>query len=374
MAVGELGATITSSDGHTWNTNPVAVEKYLNRIIYNGYLYVAVGDDGALISSDNGYDWFAQNTEVNNDLRGIVWTGTHFIVVSGRGGYSSKSVILKSTDGFIWDISFFGFPEKNLTALAWANNKFIAVGNIGFSDSNAYISSDGVTWSVIDMIEGNYSNVYWDGKNFIASGEGVFNISADGVNWQPKALPGRYDLYLSLFRVSWSGRVYVTAMFSGYIGTSSNVTDWQKHDPGARQYLLSSASSDLIHVVGGNWGDIYTSEDGSNWTLRITGTEMKILSIVWTGDRFVAVGKGSHINDDMNILTSADGISWIMRQSGTANALNDVIWTGSKLVAVGDNGTIIMSEQTFNTLNRSYPLVNLCKILTPIFDIEINIS
>src|SRR3982750_2846451 len=65
------------------------------------------------------------------------------------------------------------------------------------------------------------------------------------------------------------------------------------------------------------------------WTLRNSGSERDLYSIVWTGSQFVAVGGGGAI------LTSAEGASWTARTSGTTYPLTSVIRTGDGMVAAG---------------------------------------
>ncbi|MBN2036274.1 MAG: T9SS type A sorting domain-containing protein [Chitinispirillaceae bacterium] len=85
----------------------------------------------------------------------------------------------------------------------------------------------------------------------------------------------------------------------------------------------------------------------TQWTARESGTTLSLRSIVWTGERLVAVG------DSGIILTSENGETWEACSSGTNKDLASIAWTGEKLMAVGDLGAIISSTNAINWANQS---------------------
>ena len=77
------------------------------------------------------------------------------------------------------------------------------------------------------------------------------------------------------------------------------------------------------------------NEDG--WTARLKGLPVSLNDVIWSGERFIAVG------DDGVILSSRDGIDWAQQASGTLAALNDITTYGSDVVAVGEDGVVLIS-------------------------------
>ena len=74
-------------------------------------------------------------------------------------------------------------------------------------------------------------------------------------------------------------------------------------------------------------------------TAANSSTSGDLRAIVWSGERFVAVG------EDGSIVYSNDGDTWhAVASLPTSNHLNDVAWSGKRFVAVGSNGTILVAE------------------------------
>jgi hypothetical protein len=77
------------------------------------------------------------------------------------------------------------------------------------------------------------------------------------------------------------------------------------------------------------------NDDG--WTARLKGLPVGHNAVVWSGDKFIAVG------EDGVILTSQDGIDWVQKVSGTDAGLNNITSEGSVIVAVGQDGAVLLS-------------------------------
>ena len=77
------------------------------------------------------------------------------------------------------------------------------------------------------------------------------------------------------------------------------------------------------------------NDDG--WTARLLGLPIGLNDVIWSGERFVAVG------EDGVILTSEDGIEWVQQESGTGAGLNDITSYRSDIVAVGQDGVVLLS-------------------------------
>lgn len=98
-----------------------------------------------------------------------------------------------------------------------------------------------------------------------------------------------------------------------------------------------------FHAVG-DAGGIYHSMNGVNWESPVSITNNRLMSIAWSGNKFVALG------ENKTILISGDGENWTTVSSGVVSdyRLNSVCWNGNKFLAVGwdvsDNKSVIVSS------------------------------
>jgi hypothetical protein len=126
----------------------------------------------------------------------------------------------------------------------------------------------------------------------------------------------------------------------GMIWTSTNGTSWTSRQTTTTNGLNSVAWGPVVVIVG-NTGTIYTATVQAPTTLtgRTSGTSRDLHGVTWDSvqSQFVAVGLGG------TILTSQTGSTWTQRVSGTTANLRAVTRNGSILVAVGDAGIILTS-------------------------------
>lgn len=121
---------------------------------------------------------------------------------------------------------------------------------------------------------------------------------------------------------------HVVVGVRGYIATSSDSgATWTRRNPGVTDHLMSVLWNGTQFVAVGNC--IVTSPDGMVWTLRSARGLPEMSKVAWNGSLFVAVG----ING--TIRTSPDGVTWTNRTSPTSRWLRSVTWTGSRWVSVG---------------------------------------
>ena len=144
-ATGKSGTILTSSDGITWTKRTSDTRRELYGIAFGEGRFVAVSNDfwcsdvRAFVSRD-GISWEAEDTDSGEDLRGICHGGGAFIAVGGNyrsGGRGNIDitqtndrgcVIVSSRNGISWREN--ECPAgRQLHAVAYGNNRFVAVGN-----------------------------------------------------------------------------------------------------------------------------------------------------------------------------------------------------------------------------------------------------
>ncbi|MBN1186503.1 MAG: hypothetical protein JXB49_29780 [Bacteroidales bacterium] len=84
----------------------------------------------------------------------------------------------------------------------------------------------------------------------------------------------------------------------------------------------------------------------TKWTVRESGTDLNLKSIVWTGAKLVVVG------DSGIILTSDNGENWESCSSGTKMDLSSIAWASKNLFASGDSGIILSSDNYINWVKQ----------------------
>lgn len=127
------------------------------------------------------------------------------------------------------------------------------------------------------------------------------------------------------------------AIFNVGEGLAEPIDYWHGRDSFPEGRPLRIYYGNGLFLAVGEFGAIYTSGDGANWTWRNSGTNHFIYDIAHGGGTFVAVGA------DGTILTSSDGVTWISQNAGISGLLSGITYGRDIFVAVGDHGLILTS-------------------------------
>lgn len=200
---------------------------------------------------------------------------------------------------------------RNFTSIAYDGRTLLAA----LHSRDVYASTDGLAWNKVGTHIGHY--VRHAGDYFFAFLPWL-RTSKDGITWTAQEIDRNNDSpYLE--DVAYNGSLYVAV-------------GWDDNQDSAL---------------------LITSPDAVRWTrLRIGGIYRSLLSVVWTGTRFVVVGESMGAAGDTNgvvtgnpgpILTSEDGVTWTRRKTVTPFDVTKVIWTGKRVVAIG--GSVMTSPE-----------------------------
>jgi flagellin len=271
--------------------------------------------DEANISVESAYENISVSTQgtsedgKKSDLQGIAYNNNGLYVM-----VSSDGKIFSSTDGRNWAERNSGTGMK-LFSVIWGNKQFIAVGWEG----TIIYSIDGIKWDAIDSgVAITLNKIIWDGEHYLAIGSGTILVSSDGKAWVEKESPYLEDFingvdkyYYNIADILWDGNQFIAA---------------------------------------GEGNFIITSADLDNWVVRVphSGGNGMFCDLEWDGDIYVVVG------DHLAMSTSADGHEWVDKSLEIENienvndyytlCLNSIIWGGNKFIAVGQRGLIIESK------------------------------
>ena len=254
----------------------------VNSIIYADGKYFAVGDSGIVLISPDGIRWSGVSTPTQNALRSVAWAQTtpsgvpHFTAVGDAGA------IVQSLDGLKWFSCSGG--TKNLRAVAWGNNMFLAVG-----DNQVLVSQNGAAWtpSAVSSYAGNLRAIIFADSQFAAVGDrdSVFLFSK-GNSVQMHTISSQASSPHRYSSIAWGNKTFV---------------------------VFDSTASAVL-----------SSSDGVVWDMRLNcgGSSISRFSnIAWTGSSFVfSRTSGKALDIDGSLYSSADGRTWpLASQTGLAS-------------------------------------------------------
>ncbi len=122
-----------------------------------------------------------------------------------------------------------------------------------------------------------------------------------------------------------------------YGANASSVTDsatWIQRISSDTNWTITSVIwTGARFVATGRGGDWYVSTNGVQWTTYLNGNIFTLVNRIATdGTNYVAVGDGGGVYRSSNITSTSGWSNW--SQSG-ANLFYDIIWTGEQFVCVG---------------------------------------
>jgi hypothetical protein len=233
MSITTISKCAYSTDGINWteSNNTSAIPSEISAVAYGGGKFVAVSSDAyhEAVYSTDGINW----TESNNGeldeimLRGVAYGGDKWVAVGlGYQGplyYNGK--IVYSLNGISWTAAATPSPNATHRSVAYADGKWVAVG-----DSRSFYSTDGINWTVISWTEAlqeapaGVDVAYGNGK-FVVGGSdsGRIFYSSDGINWLlGPSLPSTYQVvsHLAYGGGKW---VVLVKLKAGYGGGDNSI-------------------------------------------------------------------------------------------------------------------------------------------------------
>lgn len=231
-------------------------------------LFVAVGHRGLRMVSVDGKEWtHLQTGKEGETYRAVSFGNGRFV---GVGSFGGANIIASTSDGMTWPTSSRDARYVSyLRGLGFGKGMFLGLGGdpgaVGASSPFIMTSEDGQKWSDLTPISGKnmLRRVCFGNDRFVAVGDrGRRAASPDGKEWTD----------------------------------APNVK--------AIDTLIDVTFGNGVFVGVGLHGLRMSSEDGVKWSERVVGEEGEhINSVIWTGERFAAVGQGA-------TYLSPDGMKW----------------------------------------------------------------
>ena len=346
VAVGNNGSVLTSSDATTWSPVYANTDKTLNGICFGNGLFVAVGVDGIIISSDDGITWTKSTSTALVNLTSVIFAGDSSpgSAINNFVATSTTGQIIISADASAWVTATSGVTVS-LNGIAYNDNLIVAVGHEG----TILTSTDSIVWTVEDSPTSyNLRTVSYDYDQWIIAGEvSVVLISVDGMNWG-------YG-FTDTFRAAAKSSISNVTVFVGDGGVIYKTSDiaLTPCNSGTSENLYDVIYAGNRFVAVGTNGTILTSDDGTTWTSRTSGTSYDLNRLIFNSstNKFVAVGNHG------TVLTSTFGSIWISQSSGTTYNLYGIdIWNSlngdTTYIVVGANGKILTSTNAYSWTSR----------------------
>ena len=291
VVVGSGGVIVAGTGARgDWRAGRSATAVDLRGVAWTGRRFVAVGDEGTVVESADGLRWHLAASAMPCALLGVARAGRRLTAVGGDG------TVLVSANGRRWQ-RVPRFTSADLYSVARGSGGFVAVGTGGA----AFRSSDGRHWIADRRVTRlNLHTVAWTGSGYLAGGDiGVMLSSRNGRGWRVVSFPGFHAV-----RAVAVGARTVVAAGSGTVARRAPGGRWQLQAVGFQHFWTGAAyGAGRFVIVGHNGTALISTDSGRIWTPATTGVAVNLDAITWTGDEFLATGKGIAV-------ASPNGVTW----------------------------------------------------------------
>lgn len=214
--------------------------------------------------------------------------------------------------------------------------------------TNVFASTNGVDWSGFYAgTNVNFLDASYAAGVFLLSGASSTILTATNIDFSCAAkwpyTNCNWTLRTSGYSEPLRGITFGNGLFVA-VGTlvamvSSNLNSWTTN---VNPFLGSVAfgvtfGNGLFVAVAAGTKLIFTSTNGSQWTMRLQSSSYSLYGVTFANGLFVAVGSAGAI------VTSTDGITWTKRPPPTTADLRGITYGNGTFVATGTGGTIIQS-------------------------------
>ena len=422
VVVGENGTILRSTSGTSWSKTTSGTA-HLNRVRYlgsggAGQFYI-VGNGGVALSSATGSaPWTLLNTGSTNNLYDVALNDTGLLAVG------DQEVRFQASGQTTWTNQVTDLPTNAPPAWVYlsahgVSNSWLVAGRTGLLIEGSRTNGASLyTWqpSPDDSSHAWLWDVTVQRGIYVAAGDlATIMTSLDGILWAREVVPlphtnvvllgvgGTTNLLLAAGNagnvlISHAGLTNLTV--TNYVGTNIVITNttfdtlgliWTNLPAFTTNTLQGVAAASNLFVLSGDWGSIFTSPDGTNWTARATPTTNFLSGVAPGPANWIAVGKNGtllrsgpdaaswatvslgttnwlyrvrHVGGQFVVVgqngalyTSADGTNWAARASGTTRWLNDVTFVGGTWFVVGTQGLLLSSSNLVSWTSLSVPSI-----------------
>ncbi len=369
VMTGTYTGVLTSSDGDSWVQRSIDQANWIWALAYGNGQWVCVDTGGKLYSSTDAGSWRLQGTvpvDNNQWIEDIHHADGQWIAVSDKPSTTGSGKIFSSTDLESWTLRE-EVPLHKLLSVSHANGLWIACGGAnGIADAIAdsgyeggvmLTSPDGITWTERPIARStiNWEVAHGNGRWLAASSShGGLAYSDNGINWHSHQAHSIDTLPLIL-DADYHDGMWVASQTEGTILQSTDGKHW------ISRVLDDRELSDWFQVVhysetfgkwyvGGDFGRLYTSDDGVVWervSIGIRGVE----GIAEGNGKILCVGRS------WDVYESTNGMTWAEAdhpQKGVAEGrYKAVSYQNGTWALCGSAGTVVYSTDDGDSWSKS---------------------
>lgn len=293
-----------------------------------------------------GIDWFESSPQMTNEysyLNGIAYGNGVFVALEDY--FLGSNVAFYSEDGIIWKTAT--LPKRGRWSLcAYGAGKFIALCSSSSDEHEATCrdgaySKDGVNWTAFTLpLTSNELNISWyslfyGGEYFILTSNTTgapMLRSKDGIKWSRAS-----SINTGGSLAYGNGKYVMTFSYDRNLYYSDDAVTW---DSSAIPYAVD----EIVYGNGKFFAfrqneETLSSDDGIVWESLQESVPEHILSVVYGGDKFVAIT----LQKD-KVLYSFDGAIWYETDCPDLGSIWQKICYGKdRFVAVGGKGNAMYS-------------------------------
>ncbi len=349
---GAGGVILRSTDGATWTRQTSGTTNALNGVGVVGGSFVVAGDGGVTLFSPEGTAWTRSSMENKFSNSTALATAADRAVMVGRAGE-----IYTSNHPGAWQRVTTGTGETR-AAVVFGGGRFVSVGSRTDPITNTVntpisYSADGRRWTRATtstaLNAANLFNVAYAQNTFVAVGDlGRIFTSANGADWTSRTS----GLTTSLFAVAGGPAGFAAAGSNGAIVSSADGITWETRASGTTNSLNSLTHGAGRFVAVGNNGAIVSSTDGATWTVASSGVTASLIVVRWFENvGFLAAGNSG------TMLSSTDGLTWQQVETGITAFISTLAQTPIGILAgAGTNGIMLLSLDGNSWSNATCPV------------------
>jgi hypothetical protein len=357
---------------------PVSTAPYLS-IAWNGSVFVVVDTSSSMYKySYDGISW--SNASVpsltTNKPYNAKWLGDKMVITGNLQSSAQENVIITSPDGINYSITKtengvqLRDVETNLeyrNRITFPHSVNLALGGTAGESTTlrtkiAYSLDNGISWrkstNASDVFSGKVNDAVWNGRIWVAVGEGTGNtiaISKNGETWQGC---GINTIPTSGNCVRWSNELNIFVAGGNGINAGSICASsvdgifWMKNSLTKMLPVNALEYNGNIWVIGGKPTDasnasLAYSLNGISWTSVPYMFTTDVSNIVWNDSYWTAYGRSGNYSQ---IATSNDGMNWTINNS---DLVPSPFYNDTFFLQGGSNNTYLKSIDNATRITSS---------------------
>lgn len=246
----------------------------ISKMIYAANRFVGVG--GSYVAySDNGVN-FTYTT-----IPGQTSAASYGDIAYGNGVFVAVNAQNVNSTAYSYDGASWGTTSIATgihRTVGFGNGKFFTTAEAG---GNAYISTDGRNWSIVGNLGGFGREIYFANGYFLSPRGLNLYYSVDAASWKLANTPGSNSIHA----ITYGKGLYLAADYnSAQYYTSTDLVTWTRRTIDNLVWTGASYVNGVFYLIPNNYGAIYHSLDGINWSTTNFGTPIGGINKLFTAN------------------------------------------------------------------------------------------